>query len=388
MSQGRDTTRRLDAGGGPASWCRDVVTATRSVHHVTESVGATCATARKEPSVVRGPLFGSCLADVLDRPAPPAVQQPATPAPRTRVRPTTPEPATTQEVCPPGQQPRHRPSVTPLPQPARPEQPMVRTPDPGAHRTSVPAPLPPVDRREQRIEPDCPPDEVPGSPARAARLTDQPASCRVPAGHLLALAGPTRSLEVASSEPRSLPRPRTPQVRRPRPTAPAEQFAPGVADRLVRRLGTDVPTARLLRRGLRPLEPQDTPTKAQLLALAVPTRVVATPSDAAPVPPRRRRAGTPPTPAPTPTPRTDETAVRTLGGFAEQPTEPARLPADDRSDEAASGLGGAFQAAGRREMPAVPGPTPGAVAGLAEPDLERLMTRVLDDAARRHGIEV
>jgi len=388
MSQGRDRTRvgALHSGAGPASWCRDVVAATRSVHHVTDAVRSTCATARPTPRVSTGPLFGTALADVLDRPAPPS--PPASAVEKDQVRrrtsPTTPVPAPTAEICPPGQ--------------------LVRP-------TRTLAPLPSVERTVAPTAADCPPEEVPGSSARAERLTEQPASCRVPAGQLLALAGPTRTLTPASPAQRR-PVPASPSVRRPRPTVPAVSFAPWAADQIARRLGTNLPGERLARTGLRQLDPAVGPTKAQLLALAVPARVVHAPTtsdEVAPVPTRRRRDSRTPerarpragsaeatthratpasVPAAHPTPRTDQSGLRELGTFAEQPTEPARLAADDRSDESATGLGGAFQGVGRREMPAVPGVTPGTVAGLAEPDLERLMTRVLDDAARRHGIEV
>jgi hypothetical protein len=402
MSRGRERrTGALHSGAGPASWCRDVVAATRSVHHVTDAVRSTCATARPTPTLTTSPLFGTVLADVLDRPAP--TSRPASAVETGRVRRrtslTAPAPAPTAEICPSGQQVR---------------------------RTRTLAPLPSVERTVPPAAADCPPDEVPGSSARAERLTEQQASCRVPVGRLLTLAGPTSTpssssptspTSPASPAPPAAPArlravPAPPVVRQPRPTVPAASFAPALADRVARRLGTNLLGERFARTGPWPLDPTVGPTKARLLALALPARVVAAPAtsdEAAPVRTRRRRDSRTPertrpragsaeatthpatptsVPAAHPTPRIDQSGQREVGTFAEQPTEPARLASDDRSDESATGLGGAFQGAGRREMPAAPGVTPGTVAGLAEPDLERLMTRVLDDAARRHGIEV
>ncbi|QTE31202.1 hypothetical protein [Pengzhenrongella sicca] len=81
-------------------------------------------------------------------------------------------------------------------------------------------------------------------------------------------------------------------------------------------------------------------------------------------------------------PRADARGVRALTRFAEQPAEPARLgpaPADGGAPAGGDPSVGTWPAPGERGAGA---------AGLAEPDLERLLTRVLDDAARRHGIEV
>ena len=116
MSRGRERrTGALHSGAGPASWCRDVVAATRSVHHVTDAVRSTCATARPTPTLSTSPLFGTALADVLDRPAP--TSGPASAVEKGRVRRgislAAPVPAPTAEIRPSGQQVRR--TLAPLP---------------------------------------------------------------------------------------------------------------------------------------------------------------------------------------------------------------------------------------------------------------------------------
>jgi hypothetical protein len=57
----------LDAAGGPASWCRGTVRATRRVADLDARLDAVCAGAPRTPTLVRGPVLGRALDECLRR---------------------------------------------------------------------------------------------------------------------------------------------------------------------------------------------------------------------------------------------------------------------------------------------------------------------------------
>lgn len=408
------TVTGLRAGGAAAAWCRGVARATRDVHRVDAGLAAVCSAAPRRPRVATGPLLGSTLPRLVDRPVPePPADDPAAATRRTRReeaarRDLVPPPAD----CPPGARPR----PAPVPPPATPHPP-GRIPRPAAW---------------------CPPD---GATPGSAHRPPPAAGSRVPVGRLRAWAGPDLrpgSAGLASAGPAKVAREERPRRTPPavagvggRPVAPAALLTGHVADRLARRIGASSAEALGGLARTTPRATGATPdlTRADLRALAAPATQ---PDDQAPTPPpesrapedtprrrTRRRPGevgpaarrqstapesghsaarrpaedaaaVPPSTGPTPRPLlpdpiADRTVRRELSRFAEQPIQPPRLGGGPLSDDTAAARGEAWTGTGR----ATPDVRASSTAvGLSEPDLELLMTRVLDDAARRHGIEV
>ncbi|HEX7805751.1 MAG TPA: hypothetical protein VF413_06280, partial [Cellulomonas sp.] len=98
------------------------------------------------------------------------------------------------------------------------------------------------------------------------------------------------------------------------------------------------------------------------------------------------------------TPAVDEHLVRSPSRFAEQPTRPRRLtdlvdlpPDEDAAGDAGPGTDGVGLRPGLARVAvdtsAATG-VGGTVPTVSVPELERVLARVLRDAASRHGIEV
>ncbi|GAA3816183.1 hypothetical protein [Cellulomonas soli] len=419
MSTGR-TVLPLDAAGAPAAWCAASVRATRALHDVPDAVRAVCAAAPRTPHVLRGPLLGTCLTDVLDR-------APADPPD---------EPAA-------GSRPPRRSSS------GGPVGAGVGRPAPGGARVAdrFPAPgprpetVPPVRRTRAGGTTGAPrPGRAPGGSGAAVAV--------VPEHRLRALAGPV-GRAAAHPTGRRAARPGTgsaPARGSGRETLPgAEDLAARLARRLVQRVaglaggprasdGGDA-LGQLARGALRPVGTPAGPELAGLLArlvAAVPAgpaapvgeggagsgRGVADVTPPVPGRARRGRRGAPVTdetagpgpepsgaaragrgPAVTPRPpsvaddRTGPTRLWPPAGSDERRPHPEG-PLDERPGTPDRLRDGDTAPAGRGETWTGVRPVTAdtrasaAVVGLAEPDLEQLLTQVLTDAARRHGIEV
>lgn len=410
----------LDAAGGPAAWCRATVRATRPVADLDTRLDAVCARAPRAPSLVAGPLFGSALEectrdvgaadDVVDVPD----------AGGRRARGSADDrPATGRRTpaAPVGPRTRGQGRARPASAPRAPDH--VLAPPAGRHP-----------RRTASGHADTPADR--GS-----------AAAHLPVARLRALAGP----QSADGRPRRHTNPRSldqdaipgpgaapgPARRRARPgqgrsqpaaerLLPPDEAGPAlltrVVDRIVRRIaGRPGSGSRLAAGLLRAGAASSDPELSDLLARwsGAPGRprprrrrraagrgdLQRQPSDADPGrvladPLGLRGPGAPPFDEP----RLDEREVRAPSRFAEQPTRPRRL-ADlagetdgtetmagtvARAGEGAGALG-TGAAATAADTSARPG-VGGAVPAVSAPELERLLDRVLGDAARRHGIEV
>jgi len=402
----------LDAAGGAAAWCRDTVRATAAVHHVDAAVAAACATRPRPPRLVPAPLLGDCLAQVVERrPAP----VPAEPQPRRtrRVEPTT--PAAGHAPDHPGSERRPRP---PRVEPSEPAAPPGRVARPAV----------------------CPPDRLPAGPLPQGVPAPRVGTMgTVGTARLRALAGEQGVWSVrAAGGAGAAPRPPWPARRADVPGPARGHLATAreagergatLARRVAERLGGRVDVAALRRARVRATGPVDGLTARDLRALAEAaspegTAATAPPGGAAPVPPpapgagpaeapdparrsrraRRRAAlaepagagsargavdpsGAPPErPAPrAAAPRADERDPHALARWAEPTARPPRLRDGPLADDAPAARGLAWTGTGPVTADARAATT---ALGLAEPDLELVMTRILDDAARRHGIEV
>ncbi|WP_040398952.1 hypothetical protein, partial [Cellulomonas massiliensis] len=84
-------------------------------------------------------------------------------------------------------------------------------------------------------------------------------------------------------------------------------------------------------------------------------------------------------------PLTDGRQPHTVAHWAEPTSRPPRLGDGPLADDRPAARGLAWTGTGPTTADVRAATTS---LGLAEPDLELVMTRILDDAARRHGIEV
>ncbi len=391
MNSVRACVEVLHAGGSPAQWCRGLERVTAEVAAIDVYVQATSAAAGAVPSLVDRPLLGTTLAELTD--CPPGA-----------------EGDDLQRVDHPGRLDRSTPRSAPPPRPPA-------------------VPEPPHHRRGRRMAADCP------SPAPRVAAGERPASrvstdrLRNWVGDLPAATGVRRSPPKPSPGEGvpGKPRPETTAVPRPESDRPSpdlsspdlssgEKFLHAVTAAVWRRVGDteNPPLDRMLKQVTRPgptapaellrrtaSGERDQPGSAGRRHVAPPnqgSRPVARRGDAEePWPTRRREVavreptarGRVPEASPGkavgvdhPIPASgagfDERAVRTVSRFAEQPA----LPRRDRVGPPAPDTGPGPM------LPGAPRPTSSAASTMSADDLERLIERVLGDAARRHGIEV
>lgn len=391
-------------GGSAAQWCRDVVRVTRDVHRIDTALEAACATVSPAPRITATPLLGGALAEVVERTERPVPDAAAEHRSHRRAE------AVARDLtgphaddCPSGTRPRPRPVEAPDPvsPPGCAPRPAERL-DPGPAPSVPRSPSVPVARLRALAGPDldaCAPGRSPGA-ADAGRRTPWPAPrtgpsrpaqavapVRPSAGLAASLASRLAS-RVGASGPDDLLRLGRARVRA---TGPATHLlaadlrtlaTPGAADHALgtaRERAADTPVEAPRGRRRRPAEP---PVGGHR------TRSTTDGADSVRAP--RARTDAPAAPDRTPStpaadPPTDVQGLRALARYAEPPAPAPRLGGGPLSDdtEAARGLPWTGTA------PVTPDVRAATTAvGLNEPDLELVMTRILDDAARRHGIEV
>ena len=398
-------------GGSAAQWCRDVVRVTRDVHRIDAALEAACATAPPAPRITATPLLGGALAEVVERTERPLPDAAAEHRRRRRSE------AVARDLtgphaddCPSGTRPRPRPVEAPDPvsPPGCAPRPAER-PDPGPAPSAPRSPSVPAARLRALAGPDldaCAPGRSPGA-ADAGRRTPRPAprtgSSRPaqavapvhPSADLAASLASRLASRVGASGPDGLLRLGRARVRA---TGPATDLlatdlrtlaAPGTADRALdtaRERAADTPVEAPRGRRRRPAEPPVGGHRAPPATDGTDSvRDPRAPTDAPAAPDRTPSSPTVvPADVPTDLP-TDLQGLRALARYAERPARPPRLGGGPLSDdtEAARGLPWTGTA------PVTPDVRAATTAvGLNEPDLELVMTRILDDAARRHGIEV
>jgi hypothetical protein len=428
----------LDAAGGPGAWCRATVRATRRVADLDARLDAVCAQAPRTPTLVRGPVLGHALDDCLrrldlvDAPAGFDVLAGTGAGARAgsgtgwddgpRRRPSGPEGDARARagVAGAGAIPRPRPSGR-----VRPESHLAPRPEPSGTASGGSEP-----RRAHGA----------GS-ARPGAVDGAAAGTRVTLDRLRALAGPSASGEPLGARRARRRGPgagRGPVERRTGgaeqsgasapPAVTGPEHAALVAARVLRRISGRPGSAAALARSVP--RPDAGPADQALVDVLVRWSAWRVPvaqatdndsSDArggtpAPGGTRRRRprrglaepgaptgdlvggVREPAAPRLPSTPGADEHPVRSPSRFAEQPTRPRRLtdlvdpPADeDAAGDAGPGTDGVGLRPGLARVAvdtsAATG-VGGTVPTVSAPELERVLARVLRDAASRHGIEV
>ncbi|PVU82789.1 hypothetical protein DDP54_06940 [Cellulomonas sp. WB94] len=432
----------LDAAGGPVAWCRDTVRATRRVGDLDARLDAVCARAPRTPALVRGPVLGHALDDCLrrlDRGEPLGVEDAAGTGTWAREGSGTGWDGASHRR-PWGRGEAHPSGGVVDPAPSPRARPFGRV---GPASVLAP-PRGPASAASGG-------SEKPGSRGAAGvhRLGSADGTRvggAVTVDRLRALAGPV-TLRAAAGPPAH---DRSQEVGRARRRGPGTEASPApgprsvtgpehavvVAARVLRRIAGRPGSAVELARSLpRPDAGPADQTLVDLLARWSTWRALGADltddesSDArdarntrdgtaAPGGARRRRrgrgraepgapagdrvgttGGPEPAPARLPTtPRADEQLVRSPSRFGEQPTRPRRLtdlvdppPDEDAAGDAGPGTDGVGLRPGLARVAvdtsAATG-VGGTVPTVSAPELERVLARVLRDAASRHGIEV
>ncbi|HEX5332037.1 MAG TPA: hypothetical protein VFW79_05280 [Cellulomonas sp.] len=438
----------LDAAGGPVAWCRSTERATRRVADLDARLDAVCARAPRTPTLVRGPVLGHALDDCLrrlDQGDAPGVEVPDGTGTgvrdgsgtgwddRTRRRPSgtggdgrswdgdggaaaVPRARHVGRVGPASAlEPRVGPSTAVFGGSAQ----------RGAHGV--------VGTRRVAVDGA---DAGAGVTADRLRALAGPVPMRVLAGPT-APGGPTGAGRAHRRGPGADRRPVEPRASGVEPSAPSgppavtgPEHAAVVAARVLRRIAGRPGSATALARSVP--RPDAGPADQALVDVLVRWSAWRGPaaeatddgsSDARGGAPaasgaRRRRRGrgrTEPaqpggervgaTPGPElgasrrpSTPAVDEHPVRSPSRFAEQPTRPRRLadvvdpPADeDAAGDAGPGTDGVGLRPGLARVAVDTSAATGiggTVPTVSAPELERVLARVLRDAASRHGIEV
>lgn len=413
----------LSSGGSAALWCHDVVHRTQNLRRVDDCLRAVCDTTGRPPRIASGPLLGTTLSEVLDRPqdAFPLSGDPAVPR-------------------------RHRAAPGAGERVSTPRTGVLTDAPPGERRAEIGSPPPPGRLPRRSIRSDGPA----GGSAPSSSTLPAP-GVRVPVSRLRALAGPDSFRPARPSEGDvggtvGAVRDRLRPTRRAKrtsasltrlPDAPAtaeaavDDLVRRLARRLARRLGAsaDDDLASMRRAAPRVSPPDITETHLRELAgLDARPGLVTRTGDAEPehtgraAPPRHgqptgpdrgpkarsardSRTAAPPddeSPHPRPDvvtgvgldvpastlrsdPAVDLQGVGALSRFAETSARPPRLVDGPLADDTPAARGSAWTGS----APATPDVRAAtAAAGLSQPDLELVMARILDDVARRHGIEV